>query len=262
MAEETEKTVEPVAPPPARETLAGNEDEAIGRLKGLTQRLKAVTQEIPAQAILHRTGIIASQAAMNESQAQAAKSKTMRISLSEALGAAPAKEEAPVSPMKTIRIKRPVDLPRPVAEAAASAAAVAPEVKGDAPAPAPKPASTPAASEPAPTMTQKRTLRIARPANLKTGAHLKLTRPGAALAPNAPKLGAMPEAATNPDAIPDIADFPATPDTASAAPAAKATSEDAPAFVTILSLIVQIAACVIMGFVGWNLYQVYSIVGQ
>lgn len=259
MAEETEKTVEPVvAPPPARETLEGNEDAAIGRLKGLTQRLKAVTQEIPAQAILHRTGIIASQAAMNESQAQAAKSKTMRISLSEALGAAPAKEEAPASPMKTIRIKRPVDLPRPVAEAAASAAPVAPEAKGEAPNPAP----APAANEPAPTMTQKRTLRIARPANLKTGAHLKLTRPGAALAPNAPKLGAMPEAATNPDAIPDIADFPATPDTTSAAPAAKATSEDAPAFVTILSLIVQIAACVIMGFVGWNLYQVYSMVGQ
>ncbi len=232
-------------PPPARETLTGSEGGAIDRLKGLTQRLKAATQEIPAQAILHQTGIIASQAAASESQAQAAKSKTMRISLSEALGAAPTKEEASPSPMKTIRIKRPVDLPRPV-EA---------QVVGTAPAPAAAPAApAPAAAAPSPTMTQKRTLRIARPANLKTGSHLKLARPGATATQSAPK----PAVAPSTEAAPEVADIPEMPvATAPAAPAAQ--SEDAPTFVTILSLIVQIAACVIMGFVGWTLYQTYSL---
>lgn len=247
MAEEIAKTLEP---PPARETLAGTEGGAIDRLKGLTQRLKAATQEIPAQAILHQTGIIASQTAASESQAQAAKSKTMRISLSEALGAAPTKEEASPSPMKTIRIKRPVDLPRTVGGGAEVGGQGAAEVGGQG-----TPPPTHAAA--APTMTQRRTLRIARPTNLKTGSHLKLARPGATATQSAPKLAVAPETS----ATPEVADIPEMP--AAVAPAAPAAqSADAPAFVTVLSIIVQIAACAIMGFVGWSLYQTCTLLAQ
>ena len=246
MAEEIAKTLEP---PPARETLTGTEGGAIDRLKGLTQRLKAATQEIPAQAILHQTGIIASQTAASESQAQAAKSKTMRISLSEALGAAPTKEEASPSPMKTIRIKRPLDLPRTVGGGDGGQGTARPtNAEGGAE------GTPPPTNAAAPTMTQRRTLKIARPANLKAGSHLKLARPGAAATQSAPKLAVAPEAST----APEVADIPEMP--AAVAPAAQ--SADAPAFVTVLSIIVQIAACAIMGFVGWSLYQTCTLLAQ
>ena len=249
MAEEIAKTLEP---PPARETLTGTEGGAIDRLKGLTQRLKAATQEIPAQAILHQTGIIASQTAASESQAQAAKSKTMRISLSEALGAAPTKEEASPSPMKTIRIKRPLDLPRTVGGGDGGQGTARPtNAEGGAD------GTPPPTNAAAPTMTQRRTLKIARPANLKTGSHLKLSRPGATATQSAPKLAVAPEAG----AAPEVADIPEMP--AAVAPAAPAAqSADAPAFVTVLSIIVQIAACAIMGFVGWSLYQTCTLLAQ
>ena len=98
--------------------------KALDQLKSVTQKLKGVTQEIPQQAILRKTGIISDQA-MTEAQKQASKARTARISLSDAIGAAPVKEAAP---MKTIRIKRPVDIPgaapaKPVAPVAAAAPA-------------------------------------------------------------------------------------------------------------------------------------------
>ena len=203
-------------PPPARETLAG-EASAIDRLKGMTQRMKSITQEIPAQAILHRTGIIATQAAVSESQEQAAKAKTMRISLADAIGVAPTTGEAAARPMKTIRIKRPVDLPR---SAGATAAEAAPE----------------------PTLTQRRTLRIARPQ-----ASSKLPRPGLAR----PVQNAAAEARTE-ENVPEIADIPETP---VADLASERVQADVPSSIAVLSLIVQIAACAIMGFVAWLLYS-------
>ena len=77
-------------------------------LKSVTQKLKGVTQEIPQQAILHKTGIIA-EGVMSDAQKEAAKHKTARISLADAMGVAPVKDEA--APMKTIRIKRPIGIP-------------------------------------------------------------------------------------------------------------------------------------------------------
>ena len=79
-------------------------------LKSGTQKLKGVTQEIPQQAILHKTGIIA-EGVMSDAQKEAAKHKTARISLADAMGVAPVKDEA--APMKTIRIKRPINIPTP-----------------------------------------------------------------------------------------------------------------------------------------------------
>ncbi|MBR4938761.1 MAG: hypothetical protein IKZ22_07800, partial [Kiritimatiellae bacterium] len=61
-------------------------------LKSVTQKLKGITQSIPQQAILHKTGIIAD-SATSEAQKEAAKHKTARISLADALGAAPVKNE-------------------------------------------------------------------------------------------------------------------------------------------------------------------------
>ena len=159
-------------------------------LKSVTQKLKGITQEIPQQAILRKTGIIAD-GAMSDAQKEAAKHKTARISLSDAIGVAPVKNEN--APIKTIRIKRPVDIPggakppAPVAPAAADAAK--------------PPASEPAAAEGAaneaesaqsPTMTQRKTLKITRPGGgaLRPGGKFGIKRPGAA--PTRPAAGAAP----------------------------------------------------------------------
>lgn len=114
---------------------------AIEAAKKLTGSLKAVTGPIPAQAVLHKTGIIAEGLPTDN---QAAKSKTSRISLNDAMGVAPTRESA--APLKTIRLKRPTGLP--AAPAAAPAAA---------------PVAPAAGSEPAASVTQKKTLKLHRP---------------------------------------------------------------------------------------------------
>lgn len=222
--------------PPVCETLADeSRPEALDRLKGMTQRLKAVTQEIPAQAILHRTGIIASQTAASESQTQAAKSKTMRISLSEALGAAPTNEDISAAPMKTIRVKRPVALPRPVDATATETA------------------------EAAPSVTQRRTLRITRPGATHPRASARLARPAMAR-PQSDAEGSKANEVAAVGDISEIADIPEMPVQAGAA-APKAVA-DVPGAVTVLSLVVQIAACAMMGFVAWMLFQNCTLIAQ
>ena len=106
---------EPAAAAPAAEQQPG----ALEQLKTVTQKLKGVTQEIPQQAILRKTGIIADQD-LTEAQKQASKSRTARISLSDALGVAPVQNEA--APIKTIRIKRPDAIAKPATPAPSSAA--------------------------------------------------------------------------------------------------------------------------------------------
>ena len=85
------------------------EVKPLDALKTVTQKLKGVTQQIPQQAILRKTGIVSDTAASSPAQKEAAKHKTARISLSDAMGVSPVKESS--APMKTIRIKRPIDLP-------------------------------------------------------------------------------------------------------------------------------------------------------
>ena len=87
---------QPQAPSPA----PAQPSNAMEQLKTVTQKLKGVTQQIPQQAILHKTGILADQN-LTEAQKQASKSRTARISLSDAVGAAPVQSES--APMKTIR---------------------------------------------------------------------------------------------------------------------------------------------------------------
>ncbi len=238
------KPAAPVEPVPAS-TEAPAATSPMDQLRSATQKLKGLTQQIPQQAILHKTGIIAEQA-LTEAQKQASKSRTARISLSDAIGVAPVKNEA--APMKTIRIKRPVDMTPPSPAAAPVAApAVAPAAE---PTPAPE-APAPAAEEA--TVTQRKTLKIARPGGVRPTGKFGVKKPAAVAAPA--------EAAGEGDGadIPDVQDIPEMPAVA-AMPTASVVPADAIPDVgktcQFLGLIVQIASCVAMGFLAWKLYQV------
>ena len=211
------------------------------QLKSVTQKLKGITQQIPQQAILRKTGIIAD-AAMSEAQKEAAKHKTARISLSDAMGVAPVKDEH--APMKTIRIKRPIDIP------------TAP------PASAPEAAAAPAAEPAAATMTQRKTLRIARPGSaVRPAGKFGIKRPGAAAATpaaGAPEGAPKREGAASEPAVADIADIPEMPMSSLppvSAAASGAAANDGPAWLWTLSALVQAAACVAIGALAWFLYE-------
>ena len=216
---------------------------AMEQLKSVTQKLKTsklkgVTQQIPQQAILHKTGIIADQD-LTEAQKQASKSRTARISLSDAMGVAPVQNES--APMKTIRIKRPVDI-KPVAAPAAHEEPAAEEAK-----------PSPGAEDSAATVTQRKTLKISRPGGLRPGGKLGIKKPGAAHAPA--------HAAEDGDGAPadaEVADIPDLPASAPAAFVAPAPDSSVvagvPAGLLVFDFILQFAACSAMGFLAWLLY--------
>ena len=244
---------EPIPEPP----------KAMETLKSVTQKLKDITQEIPQQAILRKTGIIA-EGAMSEAQKEAAKHKTARISLSDAMGVAPVKNEN--APMKTIRIKRPIDIPgatKPLAPQSRPEGGQA-EVKADSPLEAKPEASTSAATkpaakeEPAATITQRKTLKISRPGVVRPGGKFGIKRPGSTVAANpavAPH-AATPEAEAPVGDIPEIADIPEMPNAAiPPPPPMPAATSDGPAWLWVLSSLVQAAACVALGALAWFLYQ-------
>ncbi len=215
-------------------------------LKTMTQKLKGITQEIPQQAILHKTGIIAD-GAVSEAQKEASKHKTARISLSDAMGVAPVKNEN--APMKTIRIKRPIDIPNVTPKAEVQAASLAPASEMSA---QPPPSTPPAPAKPmpmAPTVTQRKTLKVSRPGGVvrPTG---KFTpkRPAAAAAPAV----AEPKAATE-TPIADIADIPDIPPMS--LPKVEEVADEGPAWLVTLSMLVQMAACVAMGALAWFLFE-------
>jgi len=221
---------------PAPEQQGGG---AMEQLKSVTQKLKGVTQEIPQQAILRKTGIIADQD-LTEAQKQASKSRTARISLSDALGVAPVQNEA--APIKTIRIKRPDSIAKPAPSAPAAAPAPAAEPAAEQP-------SQHAAAAPSPTLTQRKTLKIARPGAVRPSGKFGIKKPGAAAAPAAPAAEGG-----------DVADIPDIPDMPAAAPAAPAAAP-VPANVvpslstgaTITGIVFQLAACVVIGALGYFL---------
>ena len=212
------------------------------QLKSATQKLKGLTQEIPQQALLHKTGIIAADAA-SEAQKEAAKHKTARISLSDAMGVAPVKDDA--APMKTIRIRRPIDIP-----------AAAPAVPSASPSTVPPADKTPVApvvaapkAASAATLTQRKTIKVARPGGLavQPSGKFGVKRPAAP----AEKPAAEAASAEAPVAdIPDIANLPPVPPMPVAAPVAEAAS-----WVVTLSTLVQFAACAAIGVLAWFLYQ-------
>lgn len=227
---------------------------AVEALKGATQKLKGITQQIPAQAILHKTGIIADQE-LTEAQKQASKSRTARISLSDAIGVAPVKSEA--APMKTIRIKRPVDLQNQAAKPAVEApAAPAAEVASVA-APAEEEAKTPETA----TITQRKTLKIARPgaAGARPTGKFGIKKPGAATAAAAPAAEAGAEGEVSD--LPPVGDIPDMPPANTVAmytntPASSIPPDrirDVGTVCNVFSLLFQIAACGVIAFLGYSL---------
>ena len=226
----------PAAPAPAAAPAAPAPADSMEQLKSVTQKLKGITQQIPAQAILHKTGIIADQG-LTEAQKQASKSRTARISLSDAIGAAPVQNEA--MPMKTIRIKRPVDLkPAKAAPAPAEPEAAAPAAAEAAPAPA------------AETLTQRKTLKISRPTAgaVRPTGKFGVKKPGATAAAKPAEGGEVAD-------IADIPDLPA-PAAPAAMVAASASNEisDVPVGLAIFDLLLQIAACAGICFLSYLLY--------
>ena len=226
----------PAAPAPAAAPAAPAPADSMAQLKSVTQKLKGITQQIPAQAILHKTGIIADQG-LTEAQKQASKSRTARISLSDAIGAAPVQNEA--MPMKTIRIKRPVDLkPANAAPAPAEPEAAAPAAAEAAPAPA------------AETLTQRKTLKISRPTAgaVRPTGKFGVKKPGATAAAKPAEGGEVAD-------IADIPDLPA-PAAPAAMVAASASNEisDVPVGLAIFDLLLQIAACAGICFLSYLLY--------
>lgn len=218
-------------------------------LKSVTQKLKGITQEIPQQAILHKTGIIA-EGVMSDAQKEAAKHKTARISLADAMGVAPVKDES--APMKTIRIKRPINIPSATAASPAQPAAeVAPAAAPAAAAPAAAaPAAAAPAAAPASTMTQRKTLKIARPGStgVRPGGKFGVKRPATTVAKSAPAA----DAKLADGEVSDIPDIPAMP-TAPVPMAARA--DEGASWVWTLSAIVQLAACAVLGALVWFLYE-------
>ena len=226
----------PAAPAPAAAPAAPAPADSMEQLKSVTQKLKGITQQIPAQAILHKTGIIADQG-LTEAQKQASKSRTARISLSDAIGAAPVQNEA--MPMKTIRIKRPVDLkPANAAPAPAEPEAAAPAAAEAAPAPATE------------TLTQRKTLKISRPTAgaVRPTGKFGVKKPGATAAAKPAEGGEVAD-------IADIPDLPA-PAAPAAMVAASASNEisDVPVGLAIFDLLLQIAACAGICFLSYLLY--------
>ena len=142
------------------------------------------------------------------------------------------------APMKTIRIKRPLDIP-------GAAPAVAPAAPGPAPAAEPE-------EEPAATVTQKKTLKISRPGGVRPGPKLGIKKPGAPAPANHAEGAAEGGEVAD---IPDIPDMPAANPFMAPPPPAS----DVPKAVALIGLIVQIAACAVMGALAWFLYQDWQI---
>ena len=212
-------------------------------LKSVTQKLKGITQEIPQQAILRKTGIIAD-GAMSDAQKEAAKHKTARISLSDAMGVAPVKNEN--APIKTIRIKRPVDIPgstKPLKPQPPPAAATEPASAA---------AETAGQDAAAPTATQRKTMKITRPGGgaVRPSGKFSIKRPGSA--PASATASAAGESGGGAVAdIPEISDMPDIP----VAPVpVRVEVSDGPAWLWTLSAIVQLAACAVVGALAWFLY--------
>ena len=220
--------------------------------KKATQNLKSVTGPIPVQATLKKTGIIA-EGIITPQQQQAAKSKTSRISLESAIGVAPAKEGP--APLKTIRLRRPTDLkpagPAPLIQKSTEAEA-APAAPVPPPPATPAPAPVAEGEVPSPvedvSVTQKKTLKLHRPA-------------GMGIKP--PTIGLQkPAAASAADGVQDIPDMGDVPELAPLSSedlgtvvSAAGGSSGSPTWLTAVSLVASLAALLVTGYLAWQLYS-------
>ena len=249
-------------------------------------QLKSTTSPISAQASLRKTGIVA-EGILTPAQAQAAKTKTSRISLESAIGVAPATKSA--APMKTIRLRRPTDIPPapsaikpavsplkpadsdsavvetsaptvPVAEKPVAPVAEAPVA--DIPADDDQPtAMTMASVEPSTTVTQKKTLKLRRP-NFKRPTVGGLRKPGATAAvPSATESTAADAPVADMDAVSDLPTLLDIPDIKPMPTSAVSSFEDdsktvsgTPAWLNAITLVAGIAALIVVGLCTWSLF--------
>ena len=249
----TPKPVTPAAPAPADAAAA-----PAAPSKKATQSLAAVSDQMPAQAVLRKTGIIA-EGIITPAQQQAAKSKTSRISLESAIGVAPAKESP--APLKTIRLRRPTDLkhptPSPIKPVGAPEAAPAPiasaETAGKEDAPAA--VMAPVEETDSASTTQKKTLKLHRPSGLGVKRPtLGIKKPGESAGPAAVPSdgGDVPDMPADMGDVPELK--PLAPMDFSAASASD-MSAGVPGWVAALSLVTTIAALLVLGVVVYFLYQ-------
>jgi hypothetical protein len=157
--------------------------------------------------------------------------------------------------MKTIKIKRPIEIPgatkkltpKPAEPDAAPVAPVA-AVEDEA-------GKT---SEPDASVTQRKTLKISRPGAVRPAGKFGIKRPVAPTAVSATSDAAAEKTAeTVVDAadIPEIADIPAMPAFTAPAAVQPAASGDGPAWLCAISAVVQLAACLAAGALAWYLFQ-------
>ena len=240
--------------PPAATPAAAAPAAPAAPSKKATQSLAAVSDQMPAQAVLRKTGIIA-EGIITPAQQQAAKSKTSRISLESAIGVAPAKESP--APLKTIRLRRPTDLKHPapsplkpagpVAAPAAAPAAAAPE---ESITEAPTVVKAPAEEAEGSTTTQKKTLKIHRPSGLG------VKRPTLGIPKKTEETAATGDV---PDMQPadmgDVPDLKPLSPIDFSSPQSEDVSAGVPGWVAALSLITTIAALLVLGVVVYFLYS-------
>lgn len=237
--------------------------------------VKPVQDAMPAQAILHKTGIIA-EGILTPAQAQAAKTKTSRISLESAIGVAPTLKSG--APMKTIKLRRLTDIPpAPGAvkiEAGKPASAVSPLAPASTPAEAPAPATPVSASaesvkadvgsvaeqplEKPATMTQKKTLKLHRP-GFKRPTVSGLKRPGASAVSTESKPASDSEVADLPGDVPElspeIADIKPMPSVADLPDDSTGTVAGVPSWLNISTILAGVAALVVMSLCTWTLFR-------
>jgi len=214
--------------------------------KKATQSLAAVSDQMPAQAVLRKTGIIA-EGIITPAQQQAAKSKTSRISLESAIGVAPAKEGP--APLKTIRLPRPTDLKHHAPSPMKPVAPVAPAAETPAApvAEAPTVAKAPAEGGDEATTTQKKTLKIHRP----SGLGVKRPTLGIPKKTEEAATGDVPD--MQPAEMGDVPEIKPLPmDFASSR--SDDVSAGVPGWVAACSLVTTIAALLVLGVVVYFLY--------
>lgn len=205
---------------------------------------KSITGAIPAPAVLKKTGIIA-EGILTPSQAQAAKTKTSRISLESAMGVPPPSVSS--GPLKTIKLRRPTGIKAPARPASPIASPIKPASDDVSPL-APVENIDKAAQEETPAAVAPiapETIPEAEDTSEKKT--VKLRRPASAI--KRPTITPSPVAeGDNLDEIKDIPELSPISDLSSAAP-----QKSSP--LAVITLVASIAAIAILGVVTYQLFS-------
>ena len=205
---------------------------------------KSITGAIPAPAVLKKTGIIA-EGILTPSQAQAAKTKTSRISLESAMGVPPPATGS--SPLKTIKLRRPTGIKSPsspISPIKPVSPVVPPSAPEESMSPVSAEESSPAPIAPIAPVTEAAT-EAADSSEKKT---VKLRRPTAAIKRPTISTAVAPAEGDNLDEIKDIPDLAPIGDFPAEAP-----QKSSP--LAVITLVASIAAIAVLGVVTYQLFS-------